>query len=276
MKNSGNRLRNLSIALISLLGASSVHAQALTDRFWLQGGGYYPDVETIVQFSSANRPQVGTQISLESDLDLDKRKLLPAFYGGVRLSRNFSIAGEYYSLARSGTKTLERDLVIDDAVYPASASVSSEFNTDIYRLLLGYAFIRRDNFELGAALGVHFTHFEFQVQGRANVGDIRGETAVRRHSLLAPLPTIGLFTKLEIAPDLTIGARADYLSLTIDYYTGRLINTQADITYRFVDNVGIGLLYRYVHYRLNIDKEDWSGQVRYNFQGPAFFVEVGF
>ena len=90
------------------------------------------------------------------------------------------------------------------------------------------------------------------------------------------LPTVGLFASQRIATDLTLSARADYLSLKIDDYKGRLLNTEAAMTWRFAKNVGIGAMWRYVNYRVDVDKDNWAGRIKYRFSGPAVFMQVGF
>ncbi|MCJ8157748.1 outer membrane beta-barrel protein [Sphingomonas sp. LaA6.9] len=266
----------VAAVLGGVFGATSANAQALDDKFWIEGSAYFPKVDTDIRVSSLTDNTVGTEIDLESDLGLDNDSTLPAVFAGVRLGSNFSIGAEYYSLGRDGTVNLARDIVFDDVTYPATASITSKFNTDVYRLTLGYAFVREDNFEIGAALGLHATDFEIQIEGIGNVGGATGQFESRRRSALAPLPTVGLFGAYEIMPKLTLTGRIDYLSLSIDDYDGRLINTQAALTYRVFKNVGIGAMYRYVDYRLDVEKPEWEGRIAYEFKGPAIFLQVGF
>ncbi|OHT20601.1 outer membrane beta-barrel protein [Edaphosphingomonas haloaromaticamans] len=270
----------ISLIAASLAGSTfataPAAAQALQDHFWIETSAYWPRVDTSVRLSSTRSGAQGTSIDLESDLALDKHETLPAVFAGVRLGSNFSIGGEYYSLSRKGSNVISRDIVFDDITYPASARVSTKFSTDVYRLTLGYAFIRKENFELGAALGLHATRFKVRLDGETSIGDQSANVEGRRHDFLAPLPTLGLFTAFEVAPRLTLNGRIDYLSLKIDDYDGRLINTQASISYRALKNVGIGATYRYVDYRVDVEKQRWTGRVSYKFKGPAVFLQFGF
>jgi len=90
------------------------------------------------------------------------------------------------------------------------------------------------------------------------------------------MPTIGLFASYEVMPRLTLGGRLDFLSLGIDDYDGRLINAQAQLAYRFMKNIGAGVMYRYVDYRVDVEKERYTGRLTYSFSGPALFIEAGF
>jgi hypothetical protein len=99
---------------------------------------------------------------------------------------------------------------------------------------------------------------------------------VRRRDVLAPLPTLGLFGTYEIANNLTLGGRVDFMSLGIDDYDGRLLNLLANLIYRFIENAGIGIGFRHVDYRVDVEKNDWVGRADYKFSGPTVFLSLGF
>jgi hypothetical protein len=261
----------------SALVATPAEAQALGDDFYLQVSGFWAThVDSAVRVTPASNPSGGTEIDLESDLDLDNSEILPAIYGSARLGGGFSIGAEYYSVGRSSSATLSRDITYNGVTYPANGTVNGGFNTDIYRLTVGWAFVRNENFELGAAIGLHATNLEFFLNGQGTVGNQPATTQNRRTEFLAPLPTIGLFTTYQIADNLTLSARADFLSLKVGDYKGRLINLQTSLAWRFTHNFGAGLAFRYVNYRVDVDKPDYFGRLDYNFLGPSLFLEVGF
>jgi long-subunit fatty acid transport protein len=255
--------------------ASSAHAQTVQDRYWLQAQAFWPDIDTSVAVSSKNGA-IGTKIDLESDLKLRDRKSLPAFYAGARFGDRWSIIGEYYALDRSASASAGRDLTFDDVTFPAGVSIASEFNTDVYRVAVGYAFVHNDKADLGVALGLHVTQFEVGLEGQGYIGNAAVQTQARKRDALAPLPTVGLYGAYQVTPKLTVGGRVDYLSLKVSDYDGRLINAQATASYRLFQNVGVGVMYRYVDYNLDIEKERWNGEIAYQFKGPAVFLEVAF
>lgn len=264
-------------AALSALGlAAPAQAEALDDRFWLQVSGYWAGIDTDIQVSPASNPDAGTRIDLEDDLGLDDNEFLPAVLAGARLGSSFQIVGEYYSLGRDTTHTLERDIVIEDVTYPASASITAGFDTDIYRLTIGWAFVRQPDLQVGGAIGLHATNVALTIEGEGRIGNSGVTVQQRRQDFLAPLPTLGLFATFEPIERLTIGARIDYLSLSIGDYDGRLINMQASAAYRVFRNVGIGIAYRYVDYRVDAEKERFTGRFAYRFSGPSIFLEFGF
>jgi long-subunit fatty acid transport protein len=269
-------MRLATTSLLGLILATPAAAQSLDDKFWLEASIFDPKVDTKVQLSARDNPTIGTEIDFESDLDLDKDKVLPAFFGGARIGSGFSIAGEYYALHRKGGATLDRDITFKDVTYPVSAEVSSAFDTDIYRLVVGYEIVHRPTYELGIALGLHATKIKVELNGQASVGGAGVTAQTRDEDVLAPLPTIGLFGAVEPVRRLTLNGRVDYLSLKIDQYKGRLINAQAAISYELINHVSLGIAYRYVDYRLDVERERTVGRLTYNFSGPSAFLRVGF
>jgi hypothetical protein len=256
--------------------AAPAHAQALDDGFWIQGSGFLSNVDTKVSSSTVVNPGGGTEIDLEDDLGLDDGELLPAIYAGARLGGGFIVAAEYFSLGRDSTATISRNITVDDVTFPVNGSVTAGFDTKVYRLSIGYAFIRNDTAEVGAAIGLHATELDFSIQGSGTVGGALTSNQVRRKDVLAPIPTLGVFASFEPMPNVIVGGRADYLGLGIDDYDGSVLNLQASAQYRIMENVGIGVAYRYVDYDLDVEKDTYVASFDYNFWGPSFFIEIGF
>src|SRR5687768_17139762 len=193
--------------------AAPASAQTMEDKFWIQATGFLANVDTDVRISSAANPTLGTQLDLEDDLGLDDSSLLPAIYAGAKLGGGFVITGEYYSLGRDSTATISRNITIDDVTYPVNGSVTAGFDTAIYRFTVGYTFVRNETVEVGAAIGFHATELEFSISGQGSTGGAPVTSQVRRKDVLAPMPTVGLYTTFEAMPRVTINARVDYLSL---------------------------------------------------------------
>jgi hypothetical protein len=248
----------------------------MDDKFWIQGSGFFANVDTDLRSSASITPGNGTQIDLEDDLGLDDSSLLPAIYAGAKLGSGFVVTGEFYSLGRDSTGTISRNIVIDDVTYPANATASAGFDTDVYRFTIGYTFVGSDSAELGFAIGLHATDLGFSLSGQGTVGTAPISTQIRKKDFLAPLPTVGLYTTFEPAPRVTINARADYLSMGIDDYDGSVLNAQASVSYRVMENVGIGVGYRFVDYDLDVTRPNYIATFDYQFWGPSIFLEAGF
>ena len=268
------------LGAVALVGAgvlaTPASAQAIDDKFWISASGFLANVDTDVRSSVAVNPGGGTQIDLEEDLGLDDSSLLPAVYAGAKLGGGFVVTGEFYSLGRDSTANISRTIVVDDVTYPVNASLTAGFDTTIYRLTIGYSFIRNDTVEVGAAIGLHATDLKFSLSGQGSAGGAPVTTQVRRKDFLAPMPTVGLYTTIAVAPRVIINARADYLSLGVGDYDGSILNAQADVQYRFTDTFGIGIGYRYVDYDLDVERTNYVASFDYQFNGPSIFLEAGF
>ena len=264
-----------AIGAAFLAMASSAHAQSVDDRYWLQVQAFWPDIDTTVEVSNTAGTR-GTEIDLESDLKLSDRKSLPALFGGARIGDRWTIVGEYYALNRSASTSAGRDLTFDDVTFPAGVTIGSEFKTDVYRLGVGYSFVKNDKADVGVVVGLHVTQFTVGLKGQGHVGAAALSTENRKRDALAPLPTVGLYGIYQATPKITLNGRVDYLSLKVSDYDGRLVNVQASAAYRVWKNVDVGVMYRYVDYNLGIEKDRWNGEVSYTFKGPALFAQVAF
>lgn len=262
-----------AVSLAAMAVAGPAASQALNDRFWLEASAYWPEIDTVVTVSRPDRP--GTTIDMEEDLNLDDRDTLPAFYAGARFFDRFMVAGEYYALDREASETIGREIVFDDATFPVNASVESSVESDVYRLVLGYSFIKNDRAELGGSLGLHATQFDVAVRGEAQVGEAEFQTESRRREFLAPLPTVGAYAGYQVTPKVVINGRVDWMSLGMDEFSGSILNAQASVGYRIWGPVEIGAAYRFVDYGLEVDKPEYTLDADYDFSGPALFLRIG-
>lgn len=271
--------RKTTLATALLLAttlASPARAQQPGDRFWIELEAYWASIDTKIEVASVPTGRLATRIDMESDLGLDDHEALPAALVGARLGRRWLINAEYYSLRRDTTKSLEREITFEDVTYPLSASVTSEFNTDIYRATIGYSFVQSGNLDIGAGIGVHATHVEVSLEGQGQAGGNTARFERRAEDFLFPMPTVGLFANYRATSDLTFNVRADYLALSVGDYRGRLINAQAAAVYRIFNHVGVGLAFRYVDYRVDAEKDRFTGRFDYDFWGPAVVLQAGF
>lgn len=261
-------------AATALAVSSPAAAQALDDRFWIELSGYYPRANTTLAVSRPGAP--GTVIDFEEDLDLDESQALPAVYGGMRIGNRWLLAGEFYALDREGSRSISRDLVFDGATFPVGVDVSSSMKSDVYRVTLGYSFVKTDRAEFGGAIGLHATDFDISMKGEVQVGPGVRQLQTRRRDFIAPMPTLGVYGTYEATPKVILTGRADYLSLGSGDYDGSILNTQAAVAYRFNETFQAGVSYRYVAYELDVEKPDYMANVDYDFSGPAVFIRMGF
>jgi len=273
----GRRAHALAFAATALIGtgaAATAGAQALDDRYWLEVTAHFPRIDTS---ATVSRPgSRGTDIDLEDDLDMNKRETVPAVYAGARLWERWVVTGEYFRLDRDGSRALSRDLVFDGDTFAAAATVDSKMSSDVYRLTINYIFLRREQWELGAGLGLHATKFDLRLRGAVRAGAAGLQSDTRRKDFLAPQPTIGVFGAYQPTPKVVINGRVEYLSVTVGDYGGGITNAQASVAWRATDMVQLGAGWRYVAYDLDVRKTRYEANLDYNFSGPTVFLRLGF
>jgi hypothetical protein len=261
----------------AVMSATAVRAEEVApEKFWLQAGVYIPKIDTSVSAQATTSLIPATTIAFERDLGFRDRAALPSVELGMRLDRDWRLVGEFYRLSRSREAALSRAITFDGVTYPINASVRGSFSSDVYRLTLGYSFVKTPTIEAGASIGAHLTDFSVGLAGSGSVGTAAASFQERRRRVFAPLPTIGAHTDWRVAPKVKLSGELDFLSLKVGDYNGRLVNAQAGAAYEVARGLNLGVMWRHVDYRLRITKTDWSGQVDYGFSGPLLFAEYRF
>ncbi len=261
--------------LAAAVPAWADNGQGLDQSFWFQISGYRPSIESKLQISPSTG--AGTELSFERDLGLADRKTLPALLIGSRFGDAWRAEFEYFKLARSARQNLVNgSITVDDTVYPVTANVASQFDSQVYRVGLGYSFFKTPDAEVGAVLGLHVTDFKVALQGDGLVNGQPVSSRREQREEVVPLPTLGVYAGVAFAPNWLASGRIDVLSLKVGDYRGKLLNMQANLIYRFTPNVGVGLGYRFDDYRLRATRDDWRGKLEYKFSGPQVLMDIGF
>jgi hypothetical protein len=275
----GGAMRRAGFAAAFVVGATlagGASAQVIQDRYWIQGGGYFPQVDSNATIGIPGDP--GTPINLERDLGLSHSDAVGDLQIGAKLfgSKRLRIVGEVLSLSRSGSKDINENITIGDVTYPVGATVNASFRTTLYRGTIGYSFLRNDQFELGAGLGFYGTEFSATASGEGYIGDSSGALQAQHHSFLAPLPTVAVYANYQPVRRLNLGADFNWFDIHINGYSGGITGIDAHAMYEIVHHVRLGVKYQYVDYHFSADQDSWQGNASYKFYGPGVFLNVGF
>lgn len=267
--------RGLAAALVLTGVGSSAFAEGPQDRYWAELEYFFPTISSTARLDFPNTNLPGTGIRLEDELGLADRKGTPYVLLGMRLGERWRLDFEYYRLNRSSSVTIGREIQWGDVTFPASATLNSQFDTSIYRLVGGYSFYRTPQAEAGASFGLHITDFTLGLSGQGN-GPLGLAFQNEQRDQLVPLPTIGLYGSTMLSDQWVLRGRVDYLSLNYQGYDGSLTNWLLALDWRFAKNWNAGFGYRFVNYKLESTKERFHGQVNYEFKGPTLFVGANF
>ena len=274
--NDGFAIARAGLAIgLCTIAAQPAAAQSMNDKVWAEISFFKPAAQTAVQVEDRTDEEPATIISLEDDLKFKDSDSLPSALVGGQMGNGFWVYGEYFAIDRESRATIEREIRFAGVKFEASANVLSDFETDTYRLGVGWDFLRRDNYAIGVSGGLHATNFVIQLEGEASFAGATTEFVTRKRNALAPLPTLGVHGEVEVIPRLTLRGKLDYLDLTLNNASGRIFNGEAMLLYNINDNIALGAGYRHVDMRLELAKQDWTGSIDYQFDGPKLTLKVG-
>jgi hypothetical protein len=182
-----------------------------------------------------------------------------------------------FSMSRDNSRTFDEEIEWGDDVYPVDARIDAEFKFSVVELAYEYAFLRRDNYELGASIGLHYTTMEASLKAKAEFsggtlsGDIDNEASVD-----APLPVIGLRGLWGLGHDFWVDASAQYFALSIDEYDGNLQDYRLLVTWQPKKWLGIGAGYSRFKIDVDVEKENFDGSMDWTYSGPMIFYSASF
>ena len=260
----------LSLALVAALAHADDYLSPTEDRVRVSLGAIYLSNTTDIRLDSgAGVP--GTLINAESVLGLDKSDFEVKFQAVVRVGERNRLRFDYFTLDRSGQKTLSAPLVFRDVVLQPGEPVNSSLSMRLLGITHEYSFIHNEKFELALAVGVNDADISAQArQATANVHVNQTE------NLAGPFPTLGFDSTYVISKRFYIDGRAQYFKVSIDHDTASLGVYELDALYRLRPNVSFALGYTAVKATLDSRKPGESGRFDFNTKGPEVFVRVAF
>jgi hypothetical protein len=238
-------------------------------RFALRAGVYDITASTRLRLDSSNG-EFGTQIDLESDLNLEDNKSSSYFEVTWRFKERHALEFETFGLDRAGLETLTGEIKFGDEVYEVGAVVNSYFNTDVTRISYAYIFNSSDTFSFAASAGIHVTSIRTGISEISPA--IQSVENVEVADVTAPLPVIGISAGWGITDRLSVFGRAQMFRLEFDDYRGQLDHATLKMEYEFSEHFGAGIGYDLFDITVSADKPHFDGSVRFRFHGPILFL----
>lgn len=190
-----------------------------------------------------------------------------------RFGEKWSVAFQYLDSDNSNTVTLQEDIEWEDYTLNAGSTASAGLETNITRVFFGRKFSYGDDHQFGAGIGFHWLDVSIFAEGEFF---LNGEsTGVRREevSASAPLPNIGAWYEKAINKRWAWYTRVDWLSASIDEYSGSIVNAAAGVNFQATQHIGLGAAYNFFRINVDVDKNDWHGGVELEQQGPFLYVD---
>jgi len=246
----------------------------LTDRFQFDIGIFIPS-KTVKIGADGSSP--GDKIDFGESFQFNDNEATLFLNFDWRFSKKWNLSAEYFSVINAHKLELEEDIIWEDITFEKGTFVRGGFGFNVYRIFIGRIFSQGLKHEFGGGLGVHALNTSAFIEGEVKIeGTDNFKFERKRVSALIPLPNIGLWYYFAPTPKWAFIVRGDWFGITINEYSGGLLNIAPGIKYQVFKNIGLGIDYRYFNVYANINKDSWKGKFDMSYQGPLFTINANF
>jgi hypothetical protein len=242
----------------------------IDDRFAMSAE--FIDATTSTQLRlDSSAGTLGTVVNAESDLGLPARKVLGIGDVMFRISSRWRMQIEYWfvPLDRSGETTLTKTINFKDDTFQIGDQVNSQLDMHVLAINWAYSFLRTENYELSASLGVDAIEFS----AAATVSSL---LSTQREDKSGPAPLAGLEGTVRLSSRWYLGGRFEYLKAHLSDVKGDITTFEFTTLYRLNPNITFGAGYRSFHINLTSEQVGTSGMFDLKTSGPLLLVRVGF
>jgi hypothetical protein len=241
----------------------------ITDHFAFRVEQFQGGVRTDGRVNDPTLATSGTPFSAEQDFHLTPRARQLRAELLFRLRTRSKLRVDMWELNRQGTAMPSFPISYGSHTFQTTDVVNMRLDWRQIDFTYSYAFIRRSSFELAGGVGLHL----LQTEAEANVV-ARG--VHEDFSASGPFPTLALDSTWRISRRFAFEARAQYLKLTISSVSGSLGDYSANLQYRWLPNLAVGLGYRSQQAHIEVRNNNPNGRLAMNLKGPALFLRASF
>jgi hypothetical protein len=246
--------------------ASAEFSDAPFDKkFSFSAGAFVTDHDTRIRLDTDTGR--GTEVSLENDLGLDATTNIMRIDAAWRFSERHRAFFGVFDLSQTGSKTIEKDLIIGGDMYLLGEAVLTDWKMQLFEL--GYAYRIRGNERTQWWLNVGFLiqDTEITVEETAAGGDVSSEDVV------LPLPKFGLAVDHVFNEHWFGHAGVDVFKLEIDDVGGSLVDLRATLDYRFTEYFSVGVGWHLINVAVDLDRSvsGWQGRFNWETRGAMLY-----
>lgn len=245
----------------------------LTDPFLVSVGAFFPQKN--IKISARGELEGGGQGEV---IDFDE-----TFKGGEsedifaanfhwRFGEKWWLAAEYYASDFRESAELAEDKEWNGVLFPAGSFVKGGADFELTRAILGREIHSGPRDELSIGLGIHWVDISAFLEGEALVGN--ETTGIRKEKVTAagPVPNLSAWYVNSFRPKWLLQARVDWLSVSIQEYSGGISHTHFGVNYQLGRHVGVSLAYKMFQVDVDVKKRGWYGSAEYTQRGPFLAV----
>ena len=211
--------------------------------------------------------------SLDESLDSTESQTTGMLDLRWRYTENWSFQGNYWATSSDSRETLNEDFQspIGDEVFLKGSFIGSGIDTSIARLFWGRSFSSSPSTDWGVGLGLHVMEIDIFVEGQVSAtGAGGGVTEFRREdaTATAPLPNLGIWYMYSWSPKWVFTSRLDWLDITFEEFSGRMLDASVGVNYQMTDHFGVGLAVNAFDLDVEVDADEWKGNLGTSQYGP--------
>ena len=267
----------LFLAVIAFCAESALAGESIVgkDTFRLNVGGFLPAIDSELNITSKSLG-AGTTIDLEGDLGFDEDVTLAQVSGYWRFAKRHRLWAGYYAFDRDATKSIAKDIIIGDKLFEANATLSSNWEIDFFQVSYAYSFLQSEKWELSGSLGVYYLDTAITLRGEGSISNGEGGWSLagqvtEEESIGLPIPLLGLAAEYHITPKWRTKVGARYFTLSIDEWSGHMLEASAALEFLFHKNFGIGTGYTYLDVEVERDRESRISDLNYTYGGVQIY-----
>ena len=234
--------------------------------FTIKGGVFVPLNDTNLRLNGTGTLNLGTEINLEKDLNLDDEVFSYRIDAEWRFFSRHRLNFSFYDLGRDSTGTLTRTINIGDKTFTFDTDVDVLWDWKVYAASYTWSFLQTNKYEVGLNIGAHITDIKLGVRAQNGLIEEIEEATV-------PLPVLGLTGAYAFTPKLVLRSNAGVFALKIDKYDGALVNFDLDLEYNLWKYVGFGIGYNFFTMDLEVEEDNFNGKVDYTYHGFKLFLK---
>ncbi len=263
---------NAGDAVINSRYKKQREAPWFVERFKVSVGGFLALNNTDIEVNGSNG-NIGTNINFENDLGFNKYST--TFLGDIqwRASSRSRFDISYIGISRSADYTLQKTVQFGNHTYDVDATVSAFFNTNITRFSYGYAILSTPTYEAGLLIGAHVVKISTGIG--ANGANFSGGVS-DDFGVTAPLPDFGIWGGVALGPNWALNGEFDYLSLTIDGITGRILAYNGSVSFRPIHNLSFTAGYTGLNFTVDAVRNKFDGYLKWGYNGPTLTATFSF
>jgi hypothetical protein len=261
----------LAFALLSLPALLRAQADAAPPNHLYDKWQFTVAGTTVILGSNARvDPEdggTGNDVDLEDDLGLDRSTFQGRLSMRWRPGRRHELEAGYQFIGRSAHRVLQDTIVFADTTFPAGFDVRTKFNSDNAFLTYRFAFMAKENTQVGVGVGLGALFLGASLDG---IGFVDPDTVEVSESFdqVAPIGSVGLYGRFRFADKWHVNADARAIGITIDRFDISVLEGGLSTQYFFSPKWGAELGWSYSGVEVEFASESGgrTAKIEYDFQ----------